>query len=87
MRVGGPAQAAGGRKNPWRQPDVAAYPLVMPFVDPNQPDQPLTPAEIRARIARGEADVGAGRVSDLDELLAEWEAEDGADRPGQCPSW
>jgi len=54
----------------------------MPFVDPNNPDQPLTLAEIRARIARGEADASAGRVSDLDELLAEWEAEDEADRQG-----
>jgi len=55
----------------------------MPFVDPNNPDQPLTPAEIRARIAWGEADASAGRVSDLDEFLAEWEAEDEADRQGR----
>jgi hypothetical protein len=52
----------------------------MPFVDPNNLDRPLTLAEVRASIARGEADADAGRASDLDELLAEWEAEDEADR-------
>ena len=60
-----------------------AYPLVMAFADPNNPDRPLGLAEIRARIARGEADADEGRLSDLDELLAEWEAEDEADRQGR----
>jgi len=55
----------------------------MPFVDPNNPDRPLTLAEIRARIARGEADADDGHVCDLDELLAEWKAEDEADRRGR----
>ena len=52
----------------------------MPFVDPKNPNRTLTEAEIRAIIARGEADIEAGRFSDLDELLAEWQEEDEADR-------
>ena len=56
------------------------YPPGMPFVDPKNPNRTLTEAEIRAIIARGEADIEAGRFSDLDELLAEWQEEDEADR-------
>lgn len=61
----------------------AASPVYLPamaLVDPKNPNRPLSLAAIRAMIARGEADVDAGRVSDLDELLAEWEAEDEAER-------
>jgi len=52
----------------------------MALVDPKYPNRPLSLSDIRAMIARGEADVDAGRVSDLDELLAEWDAEDEAER-------
>jgi len=52
----------------------------MALVDPKNPNRPLSLSDIRAMIARGEADVDAGRVSDLDELLAEWDAEDEAER-------
>lgn len=52
----------------------------MALVDPKNPNHPLSLSDIRTMIARGEADVDAGRVSDLDELLAEWEAEDEAER-------
>lgn len=50
----------------------------MPFVDPKNLRRPLALTEIHAMITRGEADADAGRVSDLDELLAEWDAEDRA---------
>jgi hypothetical protein len=56
------------------------YLLAMALVNPKNPTRPLCLSDIRAMIARGEADIDAGRVSDLDELLAEWEAEDEAER-------
>jgi len=52
----------------------------MALVDPKNPNRPLSLVDISAMIARGEADVDAGRVSALDELLAEWEAEDATGR-------
>lgn len=52
--------------------------MSMAFVDPNNPDRPLSLAEIRAMIERGRAEAAAGQGTDLDELLAEWEAEDTA---------
>ena len=44
----------------------------MALADPKNPNRPLSLSDIRTMIARGEADGGASRVSDLDELLAEW---------------
>jgi hypothetical protein len=59
---------------------LQVYLLAMALVNPKNPTRPLCLLDIRAMIARGEADIDAGRVSDLDELLAEWEAEDEAER-------
>ena len=61
---------------PCRKPLAAAgSPILLPamaLADPKNPNRPLSLSDIRAMIARGEADGGASRVSDLDELLAEW---------------
>lgn len=59
---------------------VAYYPG-MPFVDPNNPDRPLTVAEVRAMLDRGRAEAEAGQGTDLELLLAKWDAEDAADHP------
>jgi hypothetical protein len=57
----------------------------MPLMDPNNPDRPLTEGEIRATLERGRAEAEAGQGADLDILLAQWEAEDAADRRTQRP--
>jgi hypothetical protein len=61
------------------------YCPVMPFMDPNKPDQPLTLDEIRAMLDRGRAEAEAGQGADLNVLLAQWEAEDAADLRVQRP--
>jgi hypothetical protein len=38
----------------------------MALVDPKNPNRPLSLSDVRAMIARGEADVDAGLVYDLD---------------------
>jgi hypothetical protein len=57
----------------------------MPFMDPNNPDRPLTLDEIRTMLARGRAEAETGQGANLDGLLAEWEAEDAADLRAQRP--
>ena len=53
----------------------------MPFMDPTDPERPLTLVEIRAMLDRGRAEAGQG--TDLNLLLAQWEAEDAADQRAQ----
>ena len=57
----------------------------MAFMDPNNPDRPLTADEIRAMLGRGRAEAEAGQGIDLDLLLVQWEAEDAADLQAQRP--
>lgn len=57
----------------------------MPFMDPNNPDRPLTADEIRTMLDRGRAEAEAGQGTDLDLLLMHWEAEDAADLRAQRP--
>ena len=58
-----------------------AYDPAIPLADPNNPDRPLSVAEIRALLDRGRAEAEAGQGTDLELLLAQWDAEDAADRP------
>jgi hypothetical protein len=53
---------------------------------PNNPDRPLTPAEICAILARGRTEAEAGQGTDLEMLLAQWEAEDATGLPTQRPN-
>ena len=57
----------------------------MAFADPKNPDRPLTEAEIPAMLERRRAEAEAGLGTDLDLLLAEWEAENAADRRAMRP--
>ena len=50
----------------------------MPFMDPTDPERPLTLVEIRAMLDRARMEAGQG--TDLNLLLAQWEAEDAADQ-------
>jgi hypothetical protein len=61
------------------------YRLTMAFMDPNNPDRPLTAGDIRAMLDRGRAEAEAGQGADLDLLLAQWEAEDAADLRARRP--
>jgi hypothetical protein len=83
---GGGTAGTGGSAAPPVAKEVAvggglAYYADMPFVDPNNPDRPLTVAEIRAMLDRGRAEAEAAQGIDLDLLLAKWDAEDAADHP------
>jgi hypothetical protein len=53
----------------------------MPLTDPTNPDRPLTMAEARAILDRGRAEAEAGLGTDLELLLAKWDAEDAAESP------
>jgi hypothetical protein len=55
----------------------------MSFMDPSNPERPLTLAEIRAMLDRGRAEAEAGQGTDVSLLLAQWEAEDAADQRAQ----
>jgi hypothetical protein len=58
-----------------------AYYRAMPLADPNNPDRALSVAEVRALLDRGRAEAAAGQGTDLELLLAQWDAEDAADHP------
>lgn len=58
-----------------------AYDPKMPLADPNNPDRPLSVAEVRAMLDRGRAEAEAGQGTDLERLLAQWDVEDSADHP------
>jgi hypothetical protein len=68
-------------ENGWRSVAGVAYYPGMPFADPNNPDRPLTMAELRAMLDRGRAEAEAGQGTDLELLLSKWDAEDAADHP------
>jgi hypothetical protein len=58
-----------------------AYVPAMPLADPNNPDRPLSVADVRAMLDRGRAEAATGQGTDLELLLAQWDAEDAADHP------
>jgi len=60
------------------------YPA-MALVNPTDPDRPLTMAEVRAILDRGRAEAEAGLGTDLELLLAKWDAEDAAAPPARHP--
>ena len=72
-----------GRRQIWRRPPGMAYNLAMPFLDPDNPERPLTLLEIQAILDRGRAEAEAGHGTDLNLLLAKWKAEDAADQRAQ----
>jgi hypothetical protein len=51
----------------------------MPFMDPTDLERPLTLAEIRAVLDRGRVEAETREGTDLNLLLAQWEAEDEVD--------
>ena len=64
----------------WRQAGKTPNHRTMPFMDPTDPERPLTLVEIRAMLDRARREAEAGQGTDLNLLLAQWETEDGADQ-------